>query len=144
MEAKEIVFVVFVVAVPTALVFASLWLLHASKKIVVAGTVATIALLLSLHVLTLDGLDGAVFKSLTPDDTQFAAKYSVLGFWSVRKGMTAEQVTALVGPPLEQYRRDGDYGWRWSRSPHDSNYRVRVVIFRRGRVFEKFSEYYVD
>ena len=144
METRAIIFVAFLVAVPSTFVLLLLLLTRASRKIVIAGTVATIVLLLTVHCLTLDGLDGFVFKSLTPDDTQFASNYSALGFWRVRNGMTPQQVKSLAGPPLQAYPVAGGYGWSWSRSPHDSNYRLRVVIFVAGRVFEKFNEYYVD
>jgi hypothetical protein len=110
----------------------------------VAIALITLAFLLGLHLLSLDGLDGLFFEAVTPDDTAFSAGYSALGFCRVGEGMTPEQVERLVGAPFERYSTTNGTGWRWTRSPHDSNYRVRVVLFVNGRVSEKLSEYYLD
>jgi hypothetical protein len=73
-----------------------------SRKIIIAGTAATLALLMSVHVFTLDGLDGLIFRSLTPDDTQFAASYSALGFWRVRARSSPPDVRLSA----EEFLRD--------------------------------------
>jgi hypothetical protein len=114
------------------------------RRFIIASAAASLAFLLLVHVLTLDGLDGLFFEAITPDDTQFVSGYSALGFWRVQEGMTVEQVRQLVGAPLERYPIANDTGWRWTRSPHDSNYRIRAVLFVNGRVSEKLSEYYID
>ena len=144
MADRNVLFVAIVVLLPTAALIALLLSLRLRWKHVALMGLACLALLVSFHALTLDGLDGLVFKLVTPDDTQLAARYSAIGFWRVREGMTPAAVERLVGPPLEKYKVVGGTGWRWSRSAHDSNYRVRVVIFVTGRVAEKFSEFYVD
>jgi len=61
-------------------------------------------------------------------------------------GMSPAEVEAQVGPPLERYpnRESGAEGWRWTRTPNDSSYRVRAVVFRDGRVVKKDSEFYID
>jgi hypothetical protein len=101
---------------------------------------------LSLPFVMLDGWPWALMPLVWEDDTEFAPGYSAAGFWMVRAGMSPAEVVARVGPPLERYpiRESGEEGWRWTRSPHDSSYRERVVIFRGGRVSEKHSEFYVD
>jgi hypothetical protein len=106
-----------------------------------------IALTVALHGLSLDGWPWLVLPYVVADDTEFAPTYSAPGFWRVRRGMTSQEVLAHVGAPLERYAIAGhpdEEGWRWSRSPHSADYRVRVVLFRSGRVLERFSEYYLD
>ena len=64
--------------------------------------------------------------------------------------MTATDVERLIGPPQSTWNLDGRggragaVGARWSYSPHDTNYRCRVILFENGRVVEKHAELYVD
>ncbi len=111
-----------------------------------AAALVAAGVTLSLPFVMLDGWPWELMQVAWEDDTEFAPTYSALGFSLVRVGMSPAEVVAAVGPPLERYpiRESGEEGWRWTRSPHDSSYRVRVVIFRNGRVSEKHSEFYVD
>ena len=95
----------------------------------------------------LDGWPDPLLALVFGDDTEFTSAYSAWGFWTVRRGMTTEEVLARVGPPLERYsvsRHPNQTGWRWTRSPHDSSYRIRAVIFENEKVAHKYSEFYVD
>jgi hypothetical protein len=96
----------------------------------------------------LDGWFGTLVDLTSAgDDTSSAADYSALGFWSVRAGMTQQRVLECVGEPLERYpipNKPDMMGWRWTRSPHDMDYRVRVILFRNGVVGRKISEHYFD
>jgi hypothetical protein len=98
------------------------------------------------HAVSLDGVSGTLWSLAFEDTTEYAPQYSALGFWRVRKAMTERQVAALAGQPLERYAVASPalYGWRWSRSSKDGSYFVRVILFRNGRVVEKYSEFYVD
>ena len=138
--------------VPFSIVFVLVSLvLHAVLKLkryqrhwaaaVVAGSVT-----LSLPFVLLDGWPWTLMPLVWEDDTEFSPGYSEVGFWKVEAGMSPADVVARVGAPLERYRiPDSEgVGWRWTRSPHDSSYRVRVVIFLDGRVSEKISVFYVD
>jgi hypothetical protein len=68
--------------------------------------------------------------------------------------MTPEEVRALLGAPLKEYALSNcdegcgltpaDKGWRYSMSPSEEHYRVRVVLFRHGQVVEKLSQFWVD
>jgi hypothetical protein len=44
------------------------------------------------------------------------------------------------------YRRAGsdDEGWSYSHSQHDDNYRIRVIVFRDGKVVGKVAKFYFD
>lgn len=110
------------------------------------SAVAACGVTLSLPFVMLDGWPWALMPLAWEDDTEFAQGYSALGFWLVTVGMSPDEVLDRLGPPLERYpiSESRDEGWRWSRSPHDGSYRVRVVIFREGRVAAKHSEFYVD
>jgi hypothetical protein len=117
------------------------------RQRLVASLCAGLTLTLALHGGSLDGWPALAFPYLWADDTEFAANYSAMGFRRVRAGMTPAEVLRLAGEPLERYAipdHPGEEGWRWSRSPHSADYRVRVVLFRDGRVTERFSEYYFD
>ena len=99
----------------------------------------------------LEGLTGTLFHLLTAGgDTVYASGFSDGRFLLVRNGMTDAQVIALLGEPLERYRPQvgddpsWDLGMRWSRSATDSHYSVRVVLFKKGRVADVRSEFYVD
>lgn len=113
-----------------------------------ASLAALAAVLTLLHLALLDGLGGAVWASMLPEDTVYAAQYTDTGFRKVSVGMTEAQVEAALGPPLARWsidRSDGpDAGARWSYSPGNTHYRCRVVHFRSGRVVRKHAEFYVD
>jgi hypothetical protein len=110
-----------------------------------------------LQVLRLEGPVGTVFHWLEGGgDTVFASGFSDIAFLRVETGMPIDEVIRLLGEPLDTYASqnapmghaaDGvgwDTGLRWSRSPGDSSYSVRVVLFRNGRVVGRVSEFYVD
>lgn len=106
-----------------------------------------LALPILLNSALLDGWQGTVLGLCLDDDTEYAPHYSAWGFRRIRAGMSESDVRALAGEPLERYAiagSPGDHGWRWTRSPHSRSYRLRVVIFRAGKVSEKLSELYLD
>jgi outer membrane protein assembly factor BamE (lipoprotein component of BamABCDE complex) len=111
--------------------------------LVVAVCVAVIGW--ALDAALLDGLSGLAFTMVASDTTEYSKQYSDEGFRRVRVGMTEEQVLRDVGPPLEKFdTKEGSSGWRYSRSCSDGNYRIRVVLFRDGRVVERIAEAYFD
>jgi hypothetical protein len=60
--------------------------------------------------------------------------------------MPEEEILDTLGPPLERsYYPQGRLDiWRYSLSPSDDSYRVRVVQLRDGVVVGKASEFYID
>ncbi|HSS49006.1 MAG TPA: hypothetical protein VLX28_08665 [Thermoanaerobaculia bacterium] len=116
----------------------------------VLGIVLCLALgLAGLHFWLIDGLDGWLWSLTLKEDTVYTAGYTDSGFRQVRGGMSEEEVHRLLGPPQARWSipvdRSGiDAGERWSFSPGDTNYRCRVVLFRKGHVAEKHAEFYVD
>jgi hypothetical protein len=114
-------------------------------RLLAAYALSTVAVA-SLPFVFLDGWPGALLPLMLEDDTEFASGYSPLRFWLIGKGMTREEVIARLGEPLERgaLEQSGEQVWRWSRSPHDSSYRIRAVLFRDVRVVETHSEFYVD
>jgi hypothetical protein len=146
--------VVLVWGGPFALVAISLgWLLAKVRRRwprrirLAVAVLAAIGVTASLPALLLDGWPDPLWALVLGDDTEYAPQYSALGYWRIRPGMTQDDVLRLAGAPLERYpitRAPNQEGWRWTRSPRDSSYRVRVVIFANGRVVQKVSEFYVD
>lgn len=59
-----------------------------------------------LQYYTLDGVCGWFFTPGFADDTEYACGYSDHAFRKVRLGMSADEVLALVGPPLDKYPRE--------------------------------------
>jgi hypothetical protein len=120
----------------------------AVKKLGVVG-VAGAMVLLALHLYLLDGINGWVFSKLAVggEDTQYASGYTDSAFRAIRVGMPKEKVRELLGPPLDVGTSDPPKRleiWRYSWSPSDTNYRIRVVHLRDGVVVDKVSEFYVD
>lgn len=107
----------------------------------------TLGVFTAVHAMSLDGLDGLLLRAMFGDGSEWSASYSALGFWRVRRGMTAAEVLALAGEPIDRYdiqHTPGLTGWRWTRNPHDTHYRVRVILFQNGKVVEKHAEFHVD
>lgn len=111
---------------------------------------AVIATLLSPDQWALDGVSGVVLDLFLEDDTVYTTSYSDAGFRAVRVGMTLHDVEKLIGRPESTWSLEdrggqpGEVGARWSHSPGDTHYRVRVLLFRDGRVSRKHCEFYVD
>lgn len=107
----------------------------------------TVVVLLGLHAVSLDGLDGTFFSLISVDGGEYAPQYSGFGFWRIAEGMTQSEVLSLVGPPLEEWRLPHEpdvVRWGWTRDPNSATHRIRSVAFRASRVVEKHAEYYVD
>lgn len=80
------------------------------------------------------------------DDTEYAPDFDEARFATLARGMSEDEVLAAVGQPLEaSTARDGRRNARYTRSPSDSNYEVRAVVYDpSGVVSEIVSSYYVD
>jgi len=117
-----------------------------------AGKIACVALLLGFFAVSCSapgGTSEALWGLALNDDTIYASGYTDDQFNSIRVGMSEGEVVHRLGAPLDTYYPTvadptWDKGMRWSKSAHDSNYKVRVLLFRRGHVSEKFAEFYVD
>lgn len=100
--------------------------------------------------LLLDGIDGVVFGWLSEDETEYAPRYTALGFVSVQPGISRAAVHGLLGEPLESWTvqpadsDSPDQAERWSRSPRAGSYYLRIVYYRDSRVVSKLSELYFD
>src|SRR5262249_24865739 len=93
----------------------------------------------------LDGIASCLLAALFQEDTEYAAGYASGAFQRLRPGMMKDEVLAILGQPLHKYPVKGAReGWRWSRSPGDRSYRVRVVIFDDGKATEIIHRFYID
>jgi len=118
------------------------------KRIVTIGSLLAIliGILTSVHFYSLDGLVGLIFSHVG-DTTVYSKSYTDAAFRKVRIGMTESEVLGILGEPLETYTIEHmpkATGMRWSKTPDDSSYAVRVIIFEEGKVKERISEYYID
>ena len=114
---------------------------------VTIACVLSVIVLWSIHVGSLDGVQGEVCAATLGDHTAYAPTYSTSGFRRVQVGMTTEQVQQLLGKPLDEWtpNSSGDAYWRWTRSGDGSHYyRYRVAVFRAGRLGEKSAYTYCD
>ena len=116
-----------------------------AATIVLAHTAGMVTLV-GLHVVPLDGWPGSAGPILLGHDTEYAATYSTASFRAVQVGMNEEEVSRLLGPPLRQFPTGGGSRqvWAWTRSPHSSDYRMRMLAFEHGRVVERHAEFYLD
>lgn len=111
--------------------------------------IALFGVLTYIHNSLLDGLDGWFLTTVLglgkDEDTEYAPGYSDQAFRKVRIGMTAREVIATLGPPLDKANLSGGREvWRWSRSRADRSYRVRAILFVDGKVIAINSEFYLD
>ena len=118
---------------------------HPILKTVLISLIAVVLVLLGFHYYCLDGISGWLLSRFYDEDTPYAPGYSDSAFRKVREGMTEDEVRDLLGQPLDRWSLDNNrFGRRWSKSPSDGNYKLRVVIFTEGKVTRKTSEFYLD
>ena len=114
------------------------------RRIRIAAAVALLCTA-ALPLVLFDGWPDPLAAIVFGDDTEFAPGYTTLGFLRIRQGMSSDEVVRCIGEPLRRYPDNaGGERWFWTRSPHDSSYRIRAVLFRDGRVVTRESEFYVD
>ena len=112
-------------------------------------TILGVSGLLAYFYEPIDGYGGWVLSRLArKEDTAYAPQYSDDGFRRIAVGMTNDDVTKLVGRPLEVYSvsLEGKQctGWRFSRSANGASYRIRSIVFCEGHVRKIFREFSLD
>jgi hypothetical protein len=95
---------------------------------------------------SVNGLPTLIWLCVLGEDTEWAADYTDEAFVSVTRGMTRAQVHEMLGEPLhtEETQGGAELVDRWTRSPSDSNFWQRAVVFRDDRVVKKLSDFCVD
>lgn len=103
-----------------------------------------------IHFTYLDGFGGLLFALALGQDTEYAPKYSEAKFKRIIPGMTKAEVLELVGEPLSTRADAGpssshrsEYWW-YSRSPSNTHFHHRYLVFAGDRVTEVGHEFYVD
>jgi outer membrane protein assembly factor BamE (lipoprotein component of BamABCDE complex) len=110
-----------------------------------AAAIAVGAAACFIQVRDPDGLAGWIWCHLYPDTAVYASGYTESAFRKIHRGMTEDEVSALLGKPIDRVRRKGDkWLWEYSVSPTNRSYRLRSVLFANGRVEDVFHEFYVD
>jgi hypothetical protein len=113
-----------------------------------------------VHFLSPDGWGGIILKRGGWDSTEYTKGYSDSAFRRISRGMSEADVLSLIGEPMERFgmRKDASYddgwqyrpdspdaeGWDYSRSRNSSHYRMRIVVFRSGKVFDVIAKVYID
>lgn len=97
----------------------------------------------------LDGLSGTLLAVVLGEDTVYASSYTDAGFRRVQVGMSQHEVHEVLGAPLASWPIESaggppEHAEKWSTSPGDTNFRLRVVRFRSGHVVRKIAEFWVD
>ncbi len=108
--------------------------------VVALGTAAGL-----IQVLNIAGLEGWFLSHLAADTTEYATGYSASAFRKVRPGMSEQEVTQLLGSPIDAAPLSGNrMTWTYTRSRPKGSYWVRAVVFDNGKVEETVHEFYVD
>ena len=114
----------------------------------IATILAVLCALILLHLCRnyspIDGVQGMIWGALFHEDTVYAPDYTDSGFMQITTGMNRDKVTGILGPPVDEWSNAGLTHVRWSKSPGDTHYRRRVVVFTNNIVVEKQAEFYVD
>ena len=100
-----------------------------------------------IHKSTLDGLNGFIWGKLVQEDTVYSPGYSDSSFKQITIGMPEREVKRLLGEPIKIYPPDESNDRTklcYSLSPEDTNYRIRAINIKDGRVVSKYSEFYLD
>ena len=101
----------------------------------------------SVDRIALDGLFGWLLSLGDEDLTNFGSGYSDSAFRRITIGMTEVEVVRLCGRPLLSSRpeRDGDIiYWAYAVAKRKGNHHIREVVFRKGRVVRRKSDFWVD
>ncbi|HEX2851755.1 MAG TPA: outer membrane protein assembly factor BamE [Opitutaceae bacterium] len=81
-------------------------------------------------------------------DTRYAPAFSETAFARIKVGMTREEVTALLGPPLHSSARGTGLRWDYTQDGKcvwaDWAWLGRSVVFKEERVVEKISCVWYD
>lgn len=122
-----------------------------SRQQIGAALVLTLSIAVAVFAAVRSGLTDElaprVNDLLNSGRTEYSSGYSEREFLRLRVGMTEEEVRKKLGAPLEEFdipAEPGVRGWKYSRTPNDSSYNVRVVHFREGIVIAILHRYYVD
>lgn len=102
----------------------------------------------------MDGIEGVVFAFA--DDTMWADRYSDNLWYKIQVGMKRSEVYALLGEPLDIRTRRNMFDFDtlrqgpgaivecWTRTPANSHYHVRQIIFKDDMVVDKKNKFYFD
>ena len=118
---------------------------RARQLLLVLAAIVALVWVVSVVHHPLDGWGGGAMAVLYGNDTEYAPGYSEKEFGRLKPGISMKEVEERLGRPLEEYVIGGDeIGWKYTRSPRDMSYRVRVVIFKAGFITEVIHEFYMD
>lgn len=93
----------------------------------------------------IDGVFGNLLPIGVTEDTEWAAGYSDAAFREVRIGMKRDDVYALLGRPIQKWNWiKGEVHESWTRSPGDTTYRERQIVFKGDTVVKNIGEFYFD
>jgi hypothetical protein len=91
-------------------------------------------------------IDELLWAARLGESTVYAKGYTLSRLRSIRIGMTAAEVGAIMGPPLRQ----GPWGglpvvWFYSdQKTGEDNFWRRWVVFDKGRVVEVINDFWMD
>ena len=93
-----------------------------------------------------DGILGELFGLILKTDTEYSPNYTDKDFAKIQTGMTENEVKGLIGKPFVAWKYDGKIIYEYSRSPGDTNYRMRQIHFsqKTKNVVEVKTEFYAD
>ena len=99
-----------------------------------------------VHIQSLDGLHGRIFKLIEGAETDYAKGYTNEAFRRIKVGQTQDEVIEIVGEPFnyERVKLRSRSRWMYSRSPNSRHYLHRGIRFEDGHVIEVEHHFYFD
>jgi outer membrane protein assembly factor BamE (lipoprotein component of BamABCDE complex) len=123
--------------------------LRLTMRRIMIGVAALGLVLGSVRLVFIDDSPDQLFLSLLlGESTVYSKGYSEQQFRTLRVGMTAAQVEAIMGPPLWKGTHPA-FGlpYTWFYTTHEdvtANYKRRWVAFQNGRVVQIINDFWID
>lgn len=116
-----------------------------TRRLMVVVACVGVGMAVLRHVLAGPPLLDLILSRAIEHDTVFSIDYSEEKWNSLHRGMTVREVELIIGRPLVKTHLSKQREvWQYTKSPSDSHYLRRNVIFQLGKVQEFDSMFYFD
>lgn len=124
-----------------------------NKKNIFISSIIILLLILWMFIPTrmkLDGALGTIMSINVIEDTEYTEGYSDDKFYAISIGMKEKDLLELIGEPFLRYNPSSKHNkqqfeiLKYSRSPGDTHYRIRLVFVKDKIVIKTESSFYFD